>query len=148
MTPSDVFSVANSMAFLMWLLMIVLPKWKATRFLVDLKLIPLLLSVLYLFYLISSIMTGPTMDFGSLKAVMALFTSESAVLAGWLHYLAFDMLVGMWMLEQNKKLNIQIAIMIPVLAATFIMGPVGFILFMGIKTFKKQKDSISLKLET
>ena len=113
MTPSEVFSIANIMVFPMWILMIVFPKWKATRFLIDFKVIPIVLSLLYAFYIISSIIEGPSMDFGSLQAVMQLFTVEDAVLGGWLHYLAFDLLVGIWMLNENNTLKIHPMIMAP-----------------------------------
>ncbi len=146
MTPSDVFSIANITAFFMWILMIVLPKWKATRFLIDYKVIPIILSLVYAFYIIQSILTGPSMDFGSLQAVMHLFTVEQAVLAGWLHYLVFDMLVGMWMLDKNKSLKIHQAIMAPCLIGTFMMGPVGFLLFMAVRALKKQKKSFEVGL--
>jgi hypothetical protein len=139
MTPSDIFSAANIMAFAMWFLLIILPNWKATRFLINYKVIPICLSLVYAFYIIESLLSGPAMDFGSLEAVMQLFTVENAVLAGWLHYLVFDMLVGMWMLEQNKSLKIHPAIMAPILVATFMMAPIGFLLFMGIRAFNKQK---------
>jgi len=99
MTPTNVFSIANTVAMLMWVLMIFLPKWKVTRMLIDLKVIPILLSVVYAIYIIQAIAIGGMMDFGSLKSVMALFTEEHAVLAGWVHYLAFDLLVGMWILN-------------------------------------------------
>jgi len=112
----------------------------------DFKIIPIVLSVVYAFYIIQSILTGPAMDFGSLQAVMHLFTVEQAVLAGWLHYLVFDMLVGMWMLDKNKSLKIHQAIMAPCLIGTFMMGPVGFLLFMAVRALKKQKKSIEVGL--
>ena len=144
MTPSEVFSIANIMVFPMWILMIVFPKWKATRFLIDFKVIPIILSLLYAFYIISSIIEGPSMDFGSLRAVMQLFTVEDAVLGGWLHYLAFDLLVGMWMLDENRTLKIHPMIMAPCLIGAFMMGPIGFLLFMGVRTYRKSvKRSIS-----
>ena len=132
MTPSEVFSIANMIAFAMWFLLIILPNWKATRFLINYKVIPIFLSLVYAFYIIQSIVSGPAMDFGSLKAVMKLFTIENAVLAGWLHYLGFDMLVGMWMVDQNKTLKIHPVIMAPCLLGTFMIGPIGFVLFMGV----------------
>jgi len=85
-----------------------------------------------------SISGGTNMDFGSLSSVMTLFTQEEAALAGWIHYLAFDLLVGMWMLDQNKKLGIHKAIMAPCLALTFMLGPIGFLVFMIVKTLKNQ----------
>ncbi len=137
MKPSEIFSIANYLAMPMWLLMIILPKWKVTRFFIDYKIIPLLLSLLYAFYITVSIQAGGGLDFGSLNSVMALFTEENAVLAGWVHYLAFDLIVGMWMLDLNRKLNIHQLLMAPCLFATFMLGPVGFLLFMLIKSLKK-----------
>lgn len=146
MTPSEVFSIANIMVFPMWILMIVFPKWKTTRFLIDFKVIPVILSLLYSFYIISSIIEGPSMDFGDLQAVMQLFTVEDAVLGGWLHYLAFDLLVGMWMLDENKTLKIHPMIMAPCLLGAFMMGPIGFLLFMAVRAFKKRNNSLDESL--
>ena len=142
MTPSEVFSIANIMVFPMWILMIVFPKWQVTRILIDFKVIPIVLSLLYAFYIISSILEGPSMDFGSLQAVMQLFTVEDAVLGGWLHYLAFDLLVGMWMLDENKTLKIHQLIMAPCLLGAFMMGPIGFLLFMSVRAFLKRKEAV------
>ncbi|SHG30235.1 ABA4-like family protein [Flagellimonas flava] len=140
METADVFSIANTMAMPMWLLMIILPKWKVTRFLIDHKVIPLLLSLFYVYYILVHIQTGAGLDFGSLSSVMSLFTIENAVMAGWVHYLAFDLLIGMWMLNQNQNLGIHQLLMAPCLFATFMLGPVGFVLFMIIRTFKLQKS--------
>ena len=143
MTAAEVFSLVNLIAMPMWILMIVLPKWKLTRFLVDYKLIPLVLSLVYAWYIALTIQSGPAMDFGSLEAVMNLFTAENALLAGWVHYLAFDLLVGMWMLDQNKTLGIHPLIMAPCLLGTFMLGPVGFLVFMAVRMIKMQKDGVA-----
>ncbi|MEO1051029.1 MAG: ABA4-like family protein [Bacteroidota bacterium] len=140
MTTSDVFSLANFMVMPMWLLLILLPKWKVTRFLIDFKVIPLLLSLIYAVYIIIAIQKGGAMDFGSLKSVMALFTQEDAVLAGWVHYLAFDLLVGMWMIDQNRNLGIHQVLMAPCLFGAFMFGPVGFLLFMIIRAVKTARS--------
>ena len=140
MTPSDVFSLSNLIALLMWVLMILLPKWKVTRFLIDFKAIPIVLSTVYVIYIVQALLIGGLMDFGSLSSVMALFTSENAALAGWVHYLAFDLLVGMWILNQNKDLNIHQVLIAPCLFLTFMFGPVGFLLFIIIKNIKRKKS--------
>jgi len=117
--------------------MIFLPKWKVTRWLIDYKVIPIILSLIYAVYITISISGGGGLDFGSLESVMQLFTMEDAVLAGWVHYLAFDLIVGMWMLDQNRSLGIHQLLMAPCLFFTFMFGPVGFLLFTIIKTIKK-----------
>ncbi|MFD0862052.1 ABA4-like family protein [Sungkyunkwania multivorans] len=139
MTPTEVFSLTNMMALPMWILMIFLPQWKLTRFLIDFKVVPLILAIVYAIYIGLSIQSGGAMDFGSLDAVMSLFTKEQAVLAGWVHYLAFDLLVGMWMLDQNKTLKIHPILMAPCLVGTFMLGPIGFLIFMIIRGIKKQQ---------
>ncbi|AXT50996.1 DUF4281 domain-containing protein [Aquimarina sp. BL5] len=139
MTPTDVFSFANMIAMPMWILMVLLPKWKVTRFLIDFKIVPLLLSIVYAIYIFLAMQIGGGMDFGSLSSVMELFTEENAVLAGWVHYLAFDLLVGMWILDQNKKLGIHQLLIAPCLFATFMLGPIGFLLFIIIRTIKLKK---------
>jgi len=137
MIPSDVFSIVNPLAMVMWILMIFLPKWKATTFLMDYKIIPVVLSLVYAFYIIISLQNGG-MDFGSLESVMELFTKENAVLAGWVHYLAFDLLVGMWILDENKKHKIHHLLIIPCLIGSFMLGPIGFLLFIIIRTIKQK----------
>lgn len=139
MTPTEVFSLSGTIAMPMWLLMMILPKWKVTRFLIDYKVIPIALALIYAFYIIQSIRMGGGLDFGSLASVMELFTTENAVLAGWVHFLAFDLIVGMWMLDQNKKLGIHQLIIAPCLFATFMLGPIGFLLFMIVKSIKNIK---------
>ena len=140
MTNTEIFSIANMMAMPMWLLLIILPKWKVTRFLIDYKVIPLLLPLFYAFYIVLHIQSGAGLDFGSLSSVMSLFTLEDAVMAGWVHYLAFDLLVGMWMINQNRSLGIHQLLMAPCLFATFMLGPMGFLLFMVLRTFKLRKS--------
>lgn len=137
MTPSNVFSIVNMLAMIMWLFMIISPTWKGTRFLVDTKLVPLVLSLVYIVYIIQAMGISGGMDFGSLDSVMALFTEEHAVLAGWVHYLAFDLLVGMWILDQNRTMGLNHFIIIPCLIAAFMLGPIGFLVFMCIKTLRK-----------
>ena len=140
MTPTIVFSIASVIAMPMWVLMLFFSKWKVTQFLIDFKVIPLALAFIYAIYIFQAIQIGGMMDFGSLESIMALFTEKNALLAGWVHYLAFDLLVGMWMLDQNKELRINQLLMAPCLFLTFMLGPIGFLLFMIIKTIKQKQS--------
>ena len=140
MTPTEVFSIANMIAMPMWVLMLFFSKWKVTQFLIDFKVIPLALAFMYAIYIFQAIQISGMMDFGSLTSVITLFTEENAVLAGWIHYLAFDLIVGMLVLDQNKELKINQLVMAPCLFLTFMLGPIGFLLFMIIKTIKQKQS--------
>ena len=139
MTTATVFSYANMLVMPMWLLLIILPKWKVTRFLVDFKIVPILLSMVYSIYISIAFQAEGSFDFGSLKSVMALFTKEDAVLAGWVHYLAFDLLIGMWMVQKNRTLGMPQLLIAPCLLFTFMAGPIGFLLFTLIASVKQKK---------
>lgn len=143
MTPTQVFSIAGMITTPMWILMIFFPKWKITNCLISFKMVPIILSFIYTIYIFNAISVGGMPDFGNLDSVMKLFTEENAVLAGWVHYLAFDLIIGMWMLNASKKLNIHQLIMAPCLFLTFMFGPVGFLLFFIIKITKQNKIQCS-----
>ncbi len=138
MSPSEIFSLANLTVMPMWVLMVFLPKWKVTRFLIDFKVIPIVLSVIYVIYILVAMLNHGFMDFGSLSSVMELFREEDALLAGWVHYLAFDLLVGMWILDRNRESGIHQLLIVPCLLLTFMFGPTGFLLFMAIKMVKQR----------
>lgn len=136
MTPTLIFSFSSMMAMSMWVLMIFLPNWKFSRLLMDYKVIPIILSLIYLVFVVKSILTNGMMDFGSLESVMELFTEEQAVLAGWVHYLAFDLLIGIWMIKRNEQTDISRIVLSLCLVCTFMLGPIGFLLFTIIEKIK------------
>ena len=71
--------------------------------------------------------------FGSLAEVRALFQSDPVLLAGWIHYLAFDLFVGVWIAARADELGIGRLLQAPILAATFLFGPLGLLLFQGCR---------------
>lgn len=139
MTPAEIFPIGGLSAMPMWALMILFPKWKVTRFLIDYKVVPIFIAIIYAVYIGLSISGGGSMDFGSFESVKELFTKDNAILAGWMHYICFDLLIGMWMVNQNRDLKIHQLLMAPCLFFTFMLGPIGFLFFTIFKSFKKTK---------
>ena len=92
MSDAQLFQFANTAALVSWIVLIVQPRRMAPllRFVV-----PVLMAVLYIWALATA-PANPDGGFGSLAQVKALFSQDRAVLAGWVHYLAFDMFVGCW----------------------------------------------------
>ena len=129
------FGYASQLAMIGWILLALVPQWKYTKPIVQYGIISILLSVLYA-YLIFFSGNGEGMDFsdfGSLEGVMGLFTDPRAVLAGWVHYLAFDLWVGSWEVGDAKKRGINHMFVLPCLFFTFMLGPVGLLLYLVLR---------------
>jgi 3',5'-cyclic AMP phosphodiesterase CpdA len=79
-----------------------------------------------LFFFSSDVEGG---GFATLEQVQKLFEYDAVMFAAWVHYLAFDLFVGLWIAEQSQLKSIHRLIQIPILAATFLLGPFGLLLF-------------------
>lgn len=135
MAPAQIFSVVSGIAALQWLLLIILPKWKVTQWLVHYPVVPLLLSAIYCMYITGffSIRGG---GFNSIQQVRVLFANDGLLLAGWVHYLAFDLLIGFSIIKSAQAKVISHWLIIPCLILTFMFGPCGFLLYQIIQKIK------------
>lgn len=136
MSNELIFSISNGLAIIGWLFLLIAPYWKWTGRIVIGGVVSLL-AVLYVSFIVQSF-GGESSggDFNSLAGVMELFTKEIAVLAGWLHYLAFDLIVGWFIVNNAKKHEVNRWLIIPCLLLTFILGPSGLLLYLIIRFLK------------
>ena len=72
-------------------------------------------------------------SFGSLSGIASMFQNETAMLAGWVHYLAFDLMVGLYITHNAEKYGINRFVLIPCLFFTFMLGPIGLLLYFIIR---------------
>jgi len=138
MGPELLFKICNSFAPLGWLFLLVAPRWKGTRYAVLYGVIPLLFAVVYVVLIVSigGISSG---DFGTLQGVKSLFANDYLLVAGWVHYLAFDLFVGSWILSNGQKNNVPHILLIPCLFFTFMLGPMGLLLYFIVRGIKTKK---------
>jgi uncharacterized membrane protein YozB (DUF420 family) len=129
-----VFSFATFIAMFGWILLVVVPADPRARLLTGV-IIPLTLSVIYLVYIFLHIGTAPG-GFGSLAEVKLLFGTDELLLAGWIHYLAFDLFIGAWESRDSQRLGIPRLVMVPCYVMTFMLGPVGLLFYFAIRTAK------------
>ena len=71
--------------------------------------------------------------FGSIDAVRRMFTSDAALAAGWLHYLAFDLFVGSWIAREGLAAGVPRLLTSVCLLLTFLAGPVGLLVFLVLR---------------
>jgi hypothetical protein len=135
MNPDAIFPIANMTALAGWAALLASPWIPRLSDLVASTLVPLLLSVAYA-GLVLAFWSGAQGGFDTLAHVALLFESREILLAGWLHYLAFDLFVGAWIARTARAEQVGFVLVVPCLALTFLFGPVGFLLFSAIRAVR------------
>ena len=133
MSLDDAFGHASRLAMLGWLALILLPRWRGVSHILSGLVIPATLSLGYV-VLIAVHWHDAKGGFSSLDGVATLFQSRPILLAGWVHYLAFDLFLGAWILRRSQEAAIPHLLMAPVLLATFLFGPAGYLSFLLLRT--------------
>ncbi len=128
MSPEQLFSLSTMLVVPGWLLLVFLPRWRWSARIVSAVVIPIALACVYLF-LIATHFGRSDGDFNSLAGVARLFQNPHALLAGWIHYLAFDLFVGAWEVRDAQRVGIHHLLVVPCLVLTFLFGPAGLLLY-------------------
>lgn len=135
MDPSTLFDLAGPPALLGWIALALSPLAPRVSQIVAAIIVPTLLGIAYT----ALILTGwaeAEGGYGSLADVMLLFANPTLALAGWLHYLAFDLVVGAWEVRTARREGIPHLFVLPCLVLTFLFGPIGFVLFLSIRALR------------
>ena len=132
------FNLCNGLILVAWGILFFFPKQKIGRVLIAFPWVPLFLSTFYLYFIVIS---GGLLeaDFSSLEGIVTLFkkATPASAAAGWLHYLAFDFWVGVWIIKHSNKRGIsQMWILLPLLF-TFMLGPVGIMTYSLVLLIRK-----------
>ena len=130
--PNSLFSLASLVALISWLPLAASPfvpairewTWRATGLI-----IPSVIAVAYIVLIAAGLGEVGGTDFGSLPEIRRVFADDSALAAGWLHYLAFDMVVGTWVARDGTGRGVPALVLLSCLVLTFLFGPAGFLLY-------------------
>ena len=130
MTPEWMFSLANFIAMAGWVALaagILLNNW-VLRDLVAARVVPIVLSAAYA-GLIVLFWASSEGGYSSLDGVARLFSNPWLLLAGWVHYLAFDLAIGAMIARKTADEGLPRLILLPILPLTFLFGPIGWLAF-------------------
>lgn len=141
--PAFAFALANNFGLLAWaalLLSLFAARirafvWPATQFAV-----PLAWALLYVILLAQGLPVAEG-GFDSIEGVRGLFANDSALTAGWLHYLAFDLFVGTWIARDSVDRRVPGLLVAPCLALTLMFGPAGLLAYVLLRlAFARRAD--------
>ena len=134
MSADDLFVLCNNAVLPAWLLLLFAPGWKWTQRIVQGVWIPILLGGVYAGLLLAGPGAPDGADFSTLAGVMALFSVPSAALAGWVHYLVFDLFVGAWEVRDAQRRGFGHLWVAPCLILTLMLGPIGLLVYLTLRS--------------
>ena len=126
MTWDDLFGLANLAVLPGWLVLIAAPRGIRWLDMIPRLLIPLGLCLLYSGLVMAHLYQSGG-GFRSVAAVRLLFASDPVLVAGWVHYLAFDLLVGCFAAARLDQAGLSRLIQAPVMVTIFLLGPLGLL---------------------
>ncbi len=138
------FTYANNFAMTGWAALIAALFIKSSRkaVLAYASLVaPGLLAVVYVYLLATA--KGASGGFGSLAGVKSLFSVDQVMLAGWVHYLAFDLFVGAWITKDGLERGVWRPLLIPILITTLMIGPAGLLVYLAVRQLPVFKPTVS-----
>ena len=128
------YTIVNAAVLPGWLLLVFAPRWKWTTSLITSVLIPFVLGLVYIALLVANwpvLLSAGT--FMHLSDVGKLFANEYCLLAGWVHYLAFDLVVGTWEVRDAKQVGLPHWAILPCLVLSFLLGPTGLVCYLLLR---------------
>ncbi len=134
------FRIASTIALVGWLILAVAPLHRRLAVLAA-RLLAAILCGGYFAVLVHALGSGPAFDwraFNSLDGVMGLLRTREAFLAGWVHYLAFDLFTGAWEAETAPAARVPHAVVLVCLFLTFMAGPVGLLTYLVIRSARQR----------
>ena len=138
MSAETLFAAASAAVVPAWLVLLLAPGWEPGRRFICAVLAPAILAAAYVALLVVRF-PGAQGGFGSLAEVALLFRDPYLLLAGWLHYLAFDLFIGSWEARDAKRAGIPHLLLAPCLALTFLVGPAGLLLYFAVRWIRTRR---------
>ncbi|HLX93813.1 MAG TPA: ABA4-like family protein [Puia sp.] len=138
MSAETIFSIVGLLSIPGWIVLIFLPFWRMSdKFIIGV--IITILAIIYAVLLFNGFHFGDLKKFNSLGGVMELFQNPMMVVAGWTHYIAFDLLTGCWIKNNGRKHGIPHLLLIPCYILNSMLGPTGLLLYLIIRFASTKK---------
>ena len=133
------FWIAHVPAIAGWLALLVVPNERGVR-VARYAAVALALGYAIIFFSSAPETSVLARDYG-LPGVAAFFDRAELQLLGWVHYLAFDLLVGTWMAEEARRIGVPARVMVPVLILTAMLGPLGLLAYFAARSVRRDNPT-------
>lgn len=135
------FLAAHAVALVGWVALLASPWVGRGRAVLVARWAAVPLCLLYLLFLFTHLKAIPTDSGYTLEAIGRFFDRPVLLLVGWIHYLVLDLWVGSWEAEHAERTGMPHALLVPCLFATFMLGPLGLLLYLAVAAFRRRGNA-------
>jgi Domain of unknown function (DUF4281) len=131
---NTLFSLASLPVLPIWLLMILAPRWTFTRRLLASPWVAALPAALYAALVLPRLGDIlPAVVWPSLDGIQTLLGTPAGATIAWVHFLAFDLLIGRWIYLDAQERHLSPLLTGPILFFTLLLGPLGFLSYLLLR---------------
>ena len=130
-----------------WFILIVFPQSHLSRIFVTSIFPFFILSGVYIFILYKSYLIGYDFDgnfslYLGLSELSRLFEDHLYIMIFWTHFIAINLFIGGWIVKDSQKFSINKVLMAVPLIVTYLIGPLGLLLYWIIRIFYAKRISL------
>lgn len=131
-----IFNISTKIILLAWIILFFLPNWPMGDK-VILYGVFVVIAFAYIYYLTVGVKNPVKSEYGkpgffAMRNVLAIFDNSNLSLASWMHIIAFDLIVGLYIRTQGAILEIEHWKLLPCYFLTLMFGPIGLLLFIAL----------------
>ena len=147
LTLENIYFWSNIGILPFWIMLLLIPGSRITQILINSIILPLILSSLYIYVIYQAILLDePFYEFlklySSLDNLYTVFSSQNFLLAFWLHFIALNLFLGLWIARDAVKYNISRTIVFLPLIFAYFTGPLGLVIYWILRIFFAKRLSI------
>ena len=139
MTADQLFQLSSLVSGIGWIFILVVSPYRKNFDKFVLGIVVVMIAALYTWMNISNFDPSIFKSFSTLRGVSALFQKDDLLLACWLHILAFDLVVGVWVKKNAVKHGISHAATLPSLLLGIVFAPLGYIVYLITRAIVTKK---------
>jgi len=130
-----------------WFILIFFPQTHLSKYFVT-SIFPILfLGGAYIFIIYKSFLNsydfiGNFNLYLSLNSLSELFKNQTFLLMFWVHFISINLFTGGWIVKDSQRLSINKILLIIPLIVTYLIGPLGLLLYWLIRMFHAKNISL------
>ena len=130
-----------------WLILIFFPQSNLSRYFVTSIFPILLLSIAYIFMIYKSYLSSyeflTNFDlYLNISNLSNLFSNETFLILFWIHFISINLFTGGWIVKDSQKFGINKIILFLPLIITYLIGPLGLLIYWLIRIFYAKSISL------